>query len=157
MPSYEKHGMWRAPEYTSWAGMIARCTYKGNPRYSRYGGRNIKVCERWRYSFLNFYADMGNKPTHQHSLDRIDNDGDYTPENCRWANVSVQALNKKRPSTNTSGYKGVSWYKTRDKWIAYININKKSIKLGYFKKKSDAIKARQEAEILYHQPLLTRA
>jgi hypothetical protein len=80
------------PDYRIWAHMIARCY--GKQVHPRYGGRGITVCERWRYSFPNFIADMGPRPTTKHSLDRINNDGNYEPGNCRWATDIEQARNK---------------------------------------------------------------
>jgi hypothetical protein len=82
-----------SPTYHSWAGMIARCTNPKNSRYKDWGGRGIKVCERWR-KFKNFLADMGQKPTGM-SLDRINNDGDYRPDNCRWATWKEQNHNRR--------------------------------------------------------------
>ena len=74
--------------------MIARCTYPSMDRWSKYGGRGIKVCERWRESYANFLNDMGRAPSPTHQLDRIDNDGDYDPDNCRWATGKEQSLNR---------------------------------------------------------------
>lgn len=81
-------------EYCTWTAMIARCEYPKGKEFHRYGGRGISVCDRWRHSFENFFADMGRKPTKTHSLDRINNDGNYEPKNCRWATVHEQRANR---------------------------------------------------------------
>lgn len=91
----EWHGLGKdqTTEYRTWAQMIHRC---GNPRcahYHNYGGRGISVCARWRESFLTFLADMGPRPSPDMSLDRIDNDGNYEPSNCRWATRAQQNRN----------------------------------------------------------------
>lgn len=88
-----KHGYEKRPEYRIWQGMKTRC---GNPKvqdYHRYGGRGIKVCERW-LKFENFLEDMGDRPSPRHSIDRINNDLGYSPSNCRWALPDIQYRNK---------------------------------------------------------------
>lgn len=89
-----RHGMCDTIEYKTWAGMKARCYNKNMREYFRYGGRGIGVSNRWRYSFENFYKDMGDKPTPQHSIDRIDNKKGYNKENCRWATKKEQSANR---------------------------------------------------------------
>jgi len=82
-------------EYTTWLNMKARCYYESHEYFYNYGGRGIKVCGRWLEGFDNFYADMGKRPSELHTLERKDNDKDYTPDNCVWELMEVQNRNKR--------------------------------------------------------------
>lgn len=89
-----RHGMWNSPEYIAWAQMIQRCHNSRSNSFSNYGARGISVCDKWRESFIDFLADVGIRPTKNHSIDRYpDNDGNYEPGNVRWATRRQQQRN----------------------------------------------------------------
>jgi hypothetical protein len=95
------HGKTGTRTYDIWCGLITRCTNPNDHAYPQYGGRGIKMYEQWRHSFAAFYADMGDAPSNSHSLDRINNDGDYEPANCRWATRTEQNRNRRQGLTLT--------------------------------------------------------
>lgn len=122
-----KHGHARkgrlTPEYTAWMRMNQRCGNENNPKYPDYGGRGIRVCDRWRDSFAAFLADMGPRPSANHSIDRIDVNGDYEPKNCRWATLKQQARNKR--NTRLVEHEGQA--KTLAEWAEVTGINSGTI------------------------------
>lgn len=131
-------------EYRAWSALRNRCTNINNKNYNNYGGRGITVCERWN-KFENFLSDMGEKPSKSHSIDRINVNEGYNPENCRWATAMEQARNRRNKKSNKTGQPGVCWENHTKKWLA--TISKKLI--GRYENIEDAIAARKEAELKY--------
>lgn len=111
------------PEYRIWHRAKSRCTYQKKNGFERYGGRGITMCERWLHSFANFYADMGPRPSPKHSIDRIDNDGNYTPSNCRWATRREQDSN--RSITRRLTFSGTT--KTVQEWAELTGLNYRTL------------------------------
>lgn len=131
-------------EYTSWYNMIQRCQNPKNPVYANYGGRGIQVCKDWQV-FTGFIQSMGLKPSHELSIERKDNNLGYFPENCVWADQTVQSRNQRQRRDNTSGVTGVRFTKS-NMWEAYISRNRKIIYLGTFATIAEAAAARSEAK-----------
>lgn len=135
------HGLYKHRLFQTWDKMMARCYNIKNKSYKNYGGRGIKVCDKW-LDVVNFIEDM--YPTWEEglSLDRIDVNGNYCPENCRWADKYTQAQNTRDIyKNNTSGFRGVSFIKLTSKWLAYIRIKGQVKNLGYYPTALEAAKA----------------
>ena len=92
------HGQTGTPTWRSWSSMRLRCNNPNATGFERYGGRGIKVCARWS-KFENFLADMGKRPSLKYSIDRVDNEGNYEPSNCRWATALTQSNNTRKGAT----------------------------------------------------------
>lgn len=148
---WQSHGLWQTPEYNSWHNMKSRCNNKKFVYYKNYGGRGIKVCQEWSNSFLAFYNDMGAKPSLKHSLDRIDNEGNYEKINCRWATASEQAQNR-RPRIGTSKYRGVHWHRPSRAWSAHLSAGGRLIAIGTFKDEAEAAWMRDQYALQLYGP-----
>ena len=143
----EIHGDSKTRLYQIWEGIKVRCFKKENHAYHNYGGRGISMCEDWKNSYLSFKKwSLENGYSENLTIDRIDVNKDYCPENCRWVSWSVQSVNKRTLCRNSSGRTGVSWNKAQKKYVAYISRDGVRHHLGTFEKIEDAIAAREKAE-----------
>jgi len=142
-----KHGMHNSPEYRAYQSMLDRCYNPNNGEYENYGGRGISVCEAWRDSFVNFFTDMGNKPSPNLSLDRIDVNGDYSPENCRWTDIYTQARNRTIRKENKTGVPGIEY--RSGSYRVKITAYGKVYNLGTYHSLDAAAEARRKGEELY--------
>lgn len=149
--TFTTHGMSKTPEFVAWCSIVQRCT---NPRarvYKHYGGRGIKICDKWASSFDAFFNDVGPRPSSEHSIDRINVDGDYEPNNVRWATRNQQAQNQRRRADNTSGVVGVSFCRPRKIWSVSMKRDGEMIFHKEFKSKEQAVAARLAALERYNQ------
>lgn len=131
----------RLPENGIWRGAINRCYNKKCDKYRYYGGRGIKVCERWINSFENFLEDLGRRPSSKHWIERKNPDGDYEPENCCWSTISDQQQNRRNFANSVSKYQGVILKYNLDKspkWRTRIQRKKIRIYVGEYYCENDA-------------------
>ena len=157
MPTHAEYQgtTWRTDNcYGIWANMVQRCNNTNHHDYQYYGAKGIKICKSW-HRYKNFIEDMGIRPSRRLTLDRINSSKGYYKENCRWATKTVQSINRAKQINNKSGIVGVSWDKSRHKWVAYIRANQKNKNLGRFDNLEDAISARETAFELCYKPLLS--
>lgn len=150
IPTNLKHGLHESPECRAWYALRSRCRNPKNRFYRNYGGRGIDVCDRWNESFETFYADMGPRPTPKHSIDRINNDGNYEPGNCRWALPYVQRRNS-RIATRITAFGEtktlVEWSESRR--VSYQVLTRR-IRIGWPPEKAIS------EPVLLRKPLKTR-
>lgn len=141
---YKKESREKNPFCAKWHAMMLRCYSPKDNRYYCYGGRGITVCERW-HIYENYKVDMealGPKPTPKHSMDRIDNDGNYEPCNVRWADPVTQGLNRRHP-LGTTGVRGVYWRQEVRRFVVGVRIGKQKRKgLGSFHTLEEAVAVR---------------
>lgn len=154
------HGLSKTRIFDIWYAMKRRCHDENQDNYQYYGGRGIKVCDRWQ-DFLHFKDDMYESylkhveefGESQTTLDRVNPDKDYTPENTRWANYTTQNRNTRIRRDNKTGYRGVYRREENGDYIAYIKVNKENISLGIFDNIEDAILSRRNAETTYWEAI----
>ena len=129
----KKNGLIETRLYRIWANIKSRTLNPNYTYFHDYGGRGITICDEWKNDFMSFYKwAMSKGYSDELSIDRIDNDGSYYPENCRWTTRTIQSRNQRINKNNKSGYRGVSFVKAKNKYFACLFINKKSKSLGHF-------------------------
>lgn len=144
----QRHGLTYTRLYGIWCCMKERCNNEKISLYTYYGGRGIKVCNEWKNNFMAFYDwAMANGYKEDLTIDRIDNDGNYEPSNCRWTNKTIQVINRRLSKNNTSGYKGI--YKVinksgQERWAACICVNYKNKILCWRKTQKEALEVRNK-------------
>ena len=149
-----KHGMCKTPEYSTYNEMLKRCYTETFRQYHDYGGRGIKVCDRWLEpdgkGFLNFLEDMGKRPSKEFSIERIDVNRNYEPSNCKWEVRGVQSFNRRATRGSSTGVIGVTKNPKSGKFHARLMYKGEEIWLGSYCNIEDARNAVIEAEIKYY-------
>ena len=137
------HGMRQNKFYQTWYAMRDRCFNVNNKQYENYGGRGITVCEEW-LDVRNFVAwcESTHPNIEGYSIDRIDNDKGYSPENCRWTDATTQNINQRMKKNNTSGFVGIYWNNKNNNWRTCIHLNTVRFNIGSFHTKEEAVLAR---------------
>ena len=133
--THKTHGLSNTRLNRIWRDIKSRTLNSKYKDYLNYGGRGITIYDEWKNDFMSFYTwamENGYEENKGLSIDRIDNDGNYEPSNCRWATQTIQTRNQRIRKTNKTGYRGVSFVKAKNKYFACLFINKKSKSLGHF-------------------------
>lgn len=147
------HNKSSTSEYYIYHSIKARCYNPNATRYECYGGRGVKMCERWLESFENFYEDMGDRPSKSHSIDRIDSNGHYSPDNCKWETVDKQNRNQTLSTRNKTGVVGVHYCESHHTYVGTWRslegkVKRKEFSINKYGEKgafNKALKARKEA------------
>lgn len=145
VPKYERHGKTGHELFGTWRAIHQRCTNKNTKNYAHYGAKGIKVCDRWS-SFTTFLEDMGERPSKYHTIERIDVDKGYNPNNCVWSDRTTQSLNR-RIRGNSYGYRGVGMAKGGNSFFALVNFNKIAYRIPN-------LSSPEEAAYIYDQFIL---
>lgn len=137
------------PTYLAWVNMRQRCLNKNKQDYNYYGGRGITICDRWIESYANFLEDMGERPNSKYSLDRIDNDGNYEPSNCRWADKLTQMVNRNPKKYSNTGERNIckrprKYIRACKPYQVSFARNRKFIFVGHYTTLEEAIIARDK-------------
>lgn len=134
------HGLTSNIFYHTWSNMCRRCNNPTNGNFKHYGARGIKVCDEW-LDIKNFiaWAELTHPNIRGVTLDRIDVNGNYEPNNCRWADATTQMINQRVKKNNKSGYIGVSWRKDRNKWTVRLRTKRRYECLGHFDDLMEAV------------------